>query len=319
MKDFDEKAIIERVRLLRKQYTGSRGKSKFARALGISASTYSYYENNRVPPIEVLLRICEVTEADLGWLLTGSSTEKRFAFGPKSQPLERIDNLLKNNPELTEPIMAFIELLCEKKGVEKEFRSKVLPSRPERPGWIPVLGRTAAGMVHFWDQTFLPEPKQAITELDELVRKHVGKAIIGSADGRVSIDLQARPLVDGVKRAEANLVQVSGEGQEQIVEFIQCEEIYGLFPDSFALHIDGDSMSPRINDGDIVILSPSVPAVQGHIAIARVANQIGVTCKLIRTTETAVHLIPINERYETKAVAKDDLLWALAVLCHISI
>jgi len=319
MENFDEKTIIERINLLRKQYTGSRGKSKFARALGISASTYSYYENNRVPPIEVLLRICEVTEADLSWLLTGSSTEKRFAFGPKSQPLERIDNLLKNNPELTEPIMAFIELLCEKKGVEKEFRSKVLPSRPERPGWIPVLGRTAAGMVHFWDQTFLPEPKQAITELDELVRKHVGKAIIGSADGRVSIDLQARPLVDGVKRAEANLVQVSGEGQEQIVEFIQCEEIYGLFPDSFALHIDGDSMSPRINDGDIVILSPSVPAAQGQIGIARVANQIGVTCKLIRTTETDVHLIPINERYETKAVAKEDLLWALAVLCHISI
>ncbi len=319
MKNFDVKAIIERVRLLRKQYTGSRGKSKFARALGISASTYNYYENNRVPPIEVLLRICEVTEADLSWLLTGSSTEKRFASGPKSQPLERIDNLLKTNPELTEPIMAFIELLCEKKGVEKEFRSKVLPSRPERPGWIPVLGRTAAGMVHFWDQTFLPEPKQAITELDELVRKHVGKAIIGSADGKVSIDLQARPLVDGVKRAEANLVQVSGEGPEQIVEFIQCEEIYGLFPDSFALHIDGDSMSPRINDGDIVILSPSVPAAQGQIGIARVANQIGVTCKLIRTTETDVHLIPINERYETKAVAKEDLLWALAVLCHISI
>ena len=319
MENFDVKAIIKRVKLLRKQYAGSRGKSKFARALGISASTYNYYENNRVPSIEVLLRICEVTEADLGWLLTGSSTEKRFAFGPKSQPLERIDNLLKNNTELTEPIMAFIELLCEKKGVEKEFRSKVLPSRPERPGWIPVLGRTAAGMVHFWDQTFLPEPKQAITELDELVRKHIGKAIIGSADGKVSIDLQARPLVDGVKRAEANLVQVSGEGQEQIVEFIQCEEIYGLFPDSFALHIDGDSMSPRINDGDIVILSPSVPAAQGQIGIARVANQIGVTCKLIRTTETDVHLIPINERYETKAVAKEDLLWALAVLCHISI
>ena len=319
MKNFDEKAIIERVRLLRKQYAGSRGKSKFARALGISASTYNYYENNRVPPIKVLLRICEVTEADLGWLLTGSSTEKRFAFGSKSQPLERIDNLLKNNPELTEPIMAFIELLCEKKGVEKEFRSKVLPSRPERPGWIPVLGRTAAGMVHFWDQTFLPEPKQAITELDELVRKHVGKAIVGSADGKVSIDLQARPLVDGVKRAEANLVQVSGEGPEQIVEFIQCEEIYGLFPDSFALQIDGDSMSPRINDGDIVILSPSVPAAQGQIVIARIANQIGVTCKLIRTAETSVHLIPINERYETKVVAKDDLLWALAVLCHISI
>jgi oligosaccharide reducing-end xylanase len=45
----------------------------------------------------------------------------------------------------------------------------------------------------------------------------------------------------------------------------------------------------------------------------------GVTCKLIRTTQEQVHLIPINERYETRVVSKSDLLWALAVLCHIRI
>jgi len=326
MQNFNEKAIIERVRLLREQYAGSRGKSEFARALGISASTYSYYENKRVPPIEVLLKVCEVTGADLEWLLTGKepletpiSEPKRFAFGSNITLLRKLDDLLGENPDLAEPISAFIELLCEKKGVEREFYSKVLPSKPERPGWIPVLGRTAAGMVHFWDQTVLPEPKQAITELDELVKKHIGKAIIGSVDGTVSIDLQARVLLDGLKRPEVNLIQVGGQGQEQIVEFVQCEQIHKLFPDSFALQIDGDSMSPRINDGDIVILSPSVPAAQGQIGIARVANQIGVTCKLIRTTNGAVHLIPINERYETKVVAEKDLLWALAVLCHISV
>ncbi len=319
MQNSDEKAIIERVRLLRGQYAGDRGKSKFARALDISPSTYSYYENNRVPPIEVLLKICEVTGADLEWLLTGHRPEKRFAFGPNSVLLEKLDNLFANNPELTEAVLAFIELLCQKKGIEGEFHSEVLPPKPDRPGWIPVLGRTAAGMVHFWDQAFLPEPKQAITELDELVKKHIGKAIVGSVDGTVSIDLQALPLVDGIKRQSANLIQVCGQGQEQIVEFVQCEDIHKLFPDSFALHVDGDSMSPRINDGDIVILSPSVPAAQGQIGIARVANQIGVTCKLIRTTQKDAHLIPINERYETKVVAKKDLLWALAVLCHVSI
>ena len=126
-------------------------------------------------------------------------------------------------------------------------------------------------------------------------------------------------MVDGLKRPEANLIQVGGQGQEQIVEFVQCEQIHKLFPDGFALQIDGDSMSPRINDGDIVVLSPSVPAAQGQIGIARIANQIGVTCKLIRTTESGIHLIPINEKYETKVVAKEDLLWALAVLCHISV
>jgi hypothetical protein len=226
--------------------------------------------------------------------------------------------LLTTNPELAEPVLAFIELLCEKKGIEKEFQSEARLAGPEHPGWIPVLGRTAAGMVHFWDQTFLPEPKQAVTELDELVQKHIGKAIIGSMDGKVSVDLQARALVDSVKRQNVNLIQISGQEPEQIVEFVQCEEIHKLFPDSFALQVDGDSMSPRINDGDIVILSPSVPAAQGQIGIARISNQIGVTCKLIRTTEQGVHLIPINERYETKVVDKNVLLWALAVLCHIS-
>jgi len=319
MQIFDEKALIGRIKLLRNQYSGSRGKSKFARALDISASTYSYYENNRVPPTEILLKICEVTGADLEWLLTGCSTEKKFAFGPNSALLQKMDDLFTNNPELTEAVQAFIELLCEKKGIEKQFYSETPPMKLDHPGWIPVLGRTAAGMVHFWDQTFLPEPKQAITELDELVKKHTGKTVLGSVDGAMSIDLQARPLIENLKRKQVNLIKVGGPEQEQIVEFVQCEEIHKLFPDSFALQIDGDSMSPRINDGDIVISSPSVPAAQGQIGIARLANQIGVTCKLIRTTEREVHLIPINERYEAKVVAKKDLLWALAVLCHISI
>lgn len=319
MQKIREKAIIERVVLLRQQYAGNRGKSRFARALGISASTYNYYENNRVPPIDILLKICEVTGADLEWLLTGHSSEKKFAFGKNSKVLQKLSDLFTNNPEMTEAVLAFIELLREQKGIEGGFYSKVLPSRPDRPRWIPVLGRTAAGIVHFWNQTILPESEQAITELDELVQRHIGKEIVGSVDGTVSIDLQARPLADGLKQQQANLIQVCGQQQEQIVEFVHCEEIHKLFPDSFALHVDGDSMSPRINDGDIVILSPSVPAAQGQIGIASIANQIGVTCKLIRTTQTDVHLIPINERYETKIVPKKDLLWALAVLCHVNI
>lgn len=315
MQTFDEKAIIQRVRLLRSQYAGARGKSKFARALGISASTYNYYEKDRVPPIEILLKMSEVTGADLQWLLTGRRGERSFPLGPNSSLLRRLNTLLSDNPVMREPISAFVELLCEKSGLEKES----VPAKSERPGWIPVLGRTAAGLVHFWEQTFLPEPKQAVTELDELVRKHIGKSIVGCSDGTVSIDFQMEALVNGLKGADANLIQVGGRETEQIAEFVECEEIHGLFPDGFGLHVDGDSMSPRINDGDVVILSPSVPATQGQIAVARVANQIGVTCKLIRSTEDAVHLIPINERYETKVVVKKDLLWALAVLCHISV
>ncbi len=350
MKKNDEKAIIERIRRLRCQYAGDRGRSKFARALGLSPSTYSYYEDNRVPPIDILLKICEVTSADLQWLLTGEKEPEKPESASEIQILRpegretgvmedsllrKIDALLHSNPDLATPLTAFVELLLEKRGKEKTLSAEQVPSQqaavtgPERPGWIPVLGRTAAGLVHFWDQSALPKPAQAVTELDQLVKKYIGREIIGSVYGTVSIDLRAQVLPGSLKTKQANLIQVGGQTNgpaattaqhdEQIVEFIQCEQVHKLFPDSFALQIDGDSMSPRINDGDIVILSPSVPAAQGHIAVARLANQIGVTCKLIRTADDAVHLIPINEKYETKIVAKKDLLWALAVLCHISI
>jgi len=60
-----------------------------------------------------------------------------------------------------------------------------------------------------------------------------------------------------------------------------------------------------------------VPASQGQPAIISMAGAIGVTCKLIRTEDDRIHLVPINERYETKIIKSEDLLWALAVLCHV--
>ncbi len=180
MQILNAKAMIERVSFLRRQYAGERGKSKFARALGISPSTYSYYEDNRVPPIEILLKMCEVTGTDLQWLLTGQSAGKNFAFGENLGPMRKLNDLFTNNPEMTEAVLAFIELLCEKKGIENQFYiAETEPSKPKRPGWIPVLGRTAAGIIHFWDQAHRPEPNHANTEMDELLTKHNGKTIFG--------------------------------------------------------------------------------------------------------------------------------------------
>jgi transcriptional regulator with XRE-family HTH domain len=316
----DEKAIIGRVRQLRERYSGPRGRSSFARELGISPSTYNYYETKRVPPVGVLVRMCQVTGADLPWLLTGQVADQKLSLGPNAALLRKLDELFTSNPELSAPVMAFVELLSEKKSVERQLREQQLFAAAEgRSGWIPVLGRTAAGIVQQWDKVLAAGPESAVTELEDLVEKHTGRTIIDSVEGKVSVDLQARTLLGGVQRRQANLVQVSGETDEQVAEFVECEEIRRLYPDSFALRIDGDSMAPRIDDGDIVILSASVPAGHGQIAIARVENQIGVTCKLIRSGEKEIHLIPINERYEAKVIPKRDLQWALAVLCHIKV
>jgi hypothetical protein len=39
--------------------------------------------------------------------------------------------------------------------------------------------------------------------------------------------------------------------------------------------------------------------------------------RLVRIEADRIHLVPINEKYDTKVIKSKDLLWALAVLCHI--
>jgi transcriptional regulator with XRE-family HTH domain len=322
MQNIDEKAIVQRIRELRTRFTGERGKSKFACALGISPSTYSYYEDNRVPPIETLLAICQITGADLQWLLTGRSSPSAAglpAGGPGKALLQQIAAMVSEHPEMVEPIAAFADLLCEKKGIQKELTPTQDDAGHRKSGWIPVLGRTAAGIVHCWSETTLPASGEAVTKLDELVRRHTGKKIVATVEGPVAVDFELAELSAAVSNTRVSLIRVSGSGQGQVVEFIDCDKIAAVFPDCFALHVDGDSMSPRINDGDIVIASPSVPACDGQPAVAHIADQIGVTCKLIRTTPQGVHLIPINEKYDTKVVPRKNLLWAISVLCHINL
>lgn len=318
MTKIDTNAINSRIQLLRQEYAGDRGKSKFAQEIGISSSTYSYYEKGRVPPIDILLKISQITGVDLYWILTGTEhRDPRLSTKAGNEPLfAKINYLLSQREYLAASVEAFIDLLYEKESLE-QGRDMPVQADSERPGWIPVLGRTAAGVVAFWDQQLADQKELMITELDDLVSKHIGKDITAFNDGTLAIDLQSRSLLEKVKNSAVNIIQVNCGTTDEPVEFVQSQELYDIYRDSFALRVDGDSMSPRINDGDIVILSPSVTAGEGKTAVIKLKNQIGVTCKIIRTEDRGVHLIAANEKYDTKVVPKDDVVWALAVLCHI--
>jgi len=488
--------IIERVIQLRTQHFGKRGKSIFARELGISPSTYNYYEQDRVPPADILLKMSKATGVGLGWLIAG---EENFAdasnnssnAGPGSDIGRAVEALVTENPQLRQAISAFIEIICEKNNIENtligsdsrdESRSLVegsdksnnvegetrsvggknecgdlmdgsrsvqsadvgggdikngdgtrsvresdvksgsvvrgdmvngvgvedvrgelrgdgegdlkngsrrLVRRDNRlgevvnetqdgthgvggsgstkeiavdgklrnglrgvgdgdiggevvggvdadvkngmrggnvggglrdgVGMIPVLGRTAAGIVHCWDQCGEPKSWQAETKLAELVKKHIGKDIVGSNSGEVEVDSDAAKLAGvlvGKIDRSACIVGVSSS-DEGVVEFVDSFDMAKRYPDCFGLRVDGDSMRPMICDGDIVILSPSVPAKQGSVAVAKVRDQIGVTCKIVRFDGGQVHLVAGNENYETRVVERGQLIWALAVLGHV--
>lgn len=83
----------------------------------------------------------------------------------------------------------------------------------------------------------------------------------------------------------------------------RIEDHYGMeaIPDSwtgeyFALKIKGDSMEPKISDGDIVIVRKQEDAEDGEIVIAAV-NGDEATCKRLRKNGENIMLQPNNPNY----------------------
>lgn len=100
-------------------------------------------------------------------------------------------------------------------------------------------------------------------------------------------------LIPLVGRVAAGLPITAVEnviGQEEISKKLAAT---GEF---FALRIKGDSMSPDIHDGDIVVVRQQEDAETGDIVIAIINGDDGV-CKELKKTDTAVMLISRNPAY----------------------
>lgn len=65
--------------------------------------------------------------------------------------------------------------------------------------------------------------------------------------------------------------------------------------DVFALRIKGDSMSPRIMDGDIVLVDQDACPEDGDVVIALVGDE--ATCKIFKKAHGNVTLVPFNAAY----------------------
>jgi len=88
-------------------------------------------------------------------------------------------------------------------------------------------------------------------------------------------------------------------------EFIDRGEITD--PNSFALIVEGDSMSPRINSGDIVIISPNTPVTNRAIAVVSVNDEERTLKRIIYLDDDEVLLQPENETYDPKVCPMDKI------------
>ena len=97
---------------------------------------------------------------------------------------------------------------------------------------------------------------------------------------------------------------------EAIEDIIDTEEIsseMALTGEFFGLRIHGDSMEPRMYEGDVVIVRQQDDAESGDIVIAMV-NGDDATCKRLMKYSGGISLISLNPKYDPMMFSNDDIL-----------
>lgn len=97
------------------------------------------------------------------------------------------------------------------------------------------------------------------------------------------------------------------EAIENIIDTEEITEEMARTGDFFGLQIHGDSMEPKISDGDIVIVRQQEDAESGDIVIATV-NGDEATCKRLRKYRDGIELVASNPTYEPLFFSNEDIV-----------
>lgn len=96
---------------------------------------------------------------------------------------------------------------------------------------------------------------------------------------------------------------------EMVEDIIDYEEIpakWGDPSDFFCLQIEGNSMEPRIANGDVVVVKKQADADTGDIVIFSVNGE-SASCKRLRKMDDGLMFIPNNNEYFPKMYRWDEV------------
>lgn len=96
------------------------------------------------------------------------------------------------------------------------------------------------------------------------------------------------------------------EAIENIIDTEEITEDLAKTGDFFGLKIRGDSMEPKISDGDVVIVRKQEDAESGQIIIATV-NGTDATCKRLRKYRDGIELISNNPSYTPMFFTNEEI------------
>ena len=75
--------------------------------------------------------------------------------------------------------------------------------------------------------------------------------------------------------------------------------------DTFALKVLGDSMMPRIHDGDIIVVDKNARYESGDICVVGLGEE--VMLKVVLLDQQYVHLIPLNPIYQSASIGREQI------------
>ncbi|MCA9244536.1 MAG: helix-turn-helix transcriptional regulator [Phycisphaerales bacterium] len=243
-----EKALIERVRELRRRHFGPRGKAAFAEKLGISLADYERIERGSLPAGDLMVRMCEATGEDLQWLLTGVESRGAVVItGARNRHqhlLTRMAAALDETPEIAHQLEAFLGLLLE--GQAARGRLALAPA-PESTELIPI--------VDWRDVADLNAPTQALA-------KQSGPAPLAPGGGltrRRGVQLLSPDAGRAVESGPAEIVAIRDESGAE-AEYLRCPRISTLLPNAVAIRTPIESEVGSERGEAIVVVSNDAPA-----------------------------------------------------------
>lgn len=149
--------------------------------------------------------------------------------------------------------------------------------------------------------------------------------LIGESDFRTEQDamidrwkqnIDCDALASDVKRIEAGVkIPVLGtvvagipiEAVEEILDWEEISEKMSRQGDFFGLQIKGDSMSPRMVEGDVVIVRQQADAESGDVVIAKV-NGDDACCKKLIKHDDGISLVSFNPAYPPMYFSNKDIM-----------
>jgi transcriptional regulator with XRE-family HTH domain len=306
-----ERELAQRIRELRKRHFGPRGKDEFARRLGVARTDYDHFETGKLPPGELMVRMCELTGEDLQWLLTGISSRGTVVIsGARNRHqdlITRIARALDARPRLATPLEAFFDLLLRGEDIRGDT-PREFPT-PATGGLIPLFA------AHEWPQE-LPDPDDGPGgggPLAPLPRE----TSLATAE-RVPAGLTEPALeYDSATLRNVHVLSVP-DATGATRRFVQSREVADCFPAAFGVVLGDDAMEPMFTAGDALLVTVGAGPQLGRPALCKFADRADDCCRIwLGEDQDRIQLGRVSDG-QHQQMPRAQLRWSLEVLYRVS-